>query len=154
MGCRILVGHEGAAGTSTEMACMYDNVTDTAFGPVFTENNALNLDAHDCAIWFIRHCPNDPRSYTERELGNQHHAWYTLVDKMERAREKFEEWLRGATNQDGGNTDLGAIDLCPGCYGLSKDGELDEITQLLKTYATKGVDAAAAELKEIAADAQ
>jgi hypothetical protein len=64
MGVRILYT------TTGDMACMYDSVSMTAFGPVFS-----GLDADDQATHFLDWLSTDPRMLTPVELEAEHKTW-------------------------------------------------------------------------------
>ncbi len=64
MGVRIL--HD----EGDEIACIYDSVRDTAFGPVFR-----GIDAEDQARHFLSWLGRDARTYDTRRIAWAHARW-------------------------------------------------------------------------------
>lgn len=63
MGCRILIGHE--QGSTREVACLFDSVTETAFGPLFREVEVsdVELAPEEVAEAFMEWLESHPHEY-------------------------------------------------------------------------------------------
>jgi hypothetical protein len=88
MGVRILHDRDQS------LACLYDSVTDTAFGPVFFSTPHVDAEsAADCFVqWFneereVRPLPNDLRLVSARELEDLQVAWNRAVDPQQAEKE-------------------------------------------------------------------
>lgn len=66
MGVRILAGTE--PGSRFQHACLWDSVTDTAFGPVVYEDRALDLSPDEVLQQFLEWLPKDARQYDNETL--------------------------------------------------------------------------------------
>jgi hypothetical protein len=84
MGLRILVGHEqGDYGYERQIACLFDSVTDWAFGPIFhrAENGDSPEDLAQAFLdWLQEQAENngrDVRQLPPRELEKLHDQWAT-----------------------------------------------------------------------------
>ena len=67
MGTRILVGHE--QGSDDDAACLFDSVTETAFGPVFYARKGFSAEwvAEQFLDWHLKKY-GDPRAAVGKEL--------------------------------------------------------------------------------------
>lgn len=79
MGTRILIGSEQGDAGVREHAVLFDSVTGWAFGPVFSEDEALGTSPEDMAelflAWLREHDHEDPRSIPAGELETLYGQW-------------------------------------------------------------------------------
>lgn len=66
MSVRILAGTE--PGSSFQHACLWDSVTDTAFGPVVYQNHDLGLLPEEILEQFLQWLPEAATRYNDDEL--------------------------------------------------------------------------------------
>lgn len=68
------------------IACMFDSVTGTAFGPVFSDYSVRDLDAYDQIASFHKFVePNDARQFSDNALRDLYRQWVDWARVTEHA---------------------------------------------------------------------
>lgn len=104
MGTRILIGSEQGDAGVREHAVLFDSVTGWAFGPVFSEDEALGTSPEDMAElfleWLKEHGHEDPRIIPPGILESLYGDWW-----KGRQEATMDERMRAAPDFDPGDTE-------------------------------------------------